>query len=108
MLTDKLTTKDSTISSGNSNRLYDITLESSFSQGLPEEECVNANEEVYYNTVKQAEQFYIIPQNNHSVCREHRLLGCICCIGFFVICIGIVLIKNSMKEVGENLMSQLF
>ena len=107
MLTDKLTTKDSTISSGNSNRLYDITLESSFSQGLPEEECVNANEEVYYNTVKQAEQFYIIPQNNHSVCREYRLVGCICCIGFFVVCVGILVLNLTIRDVGKNLMSQL-
>ena len=90
MLTDKLTTKDTTISSGNSNRLYNITLESSFSEGLSEEECINANEETYYITIKQAEQFYIIPQDNSTVCREYRLVGCICCIGFIIVCIAIV------------------
>ena len=108
MLTDKLTTKDSTISSGNCNRLYDITLESSFSEGLPEEECINANEEVYYNTVKQAEQIYIIPQDRPSMCREYRLVGCICCIGFIIVCIVIIIIKNLIREDGKILISQLF
>lgn len=102
MLTDRLTKKESPKS-----RLYDITLESSFSEGLSEEEVGSANEEVYYNTIQEAEQFYIIPQDRGSVCREYRLVGCICCIGFLIVCIGIVLIKNSMKEVGKNLMSQL-
>lgn len=94
MLTDRLTKKESPKSC-----LYDITLESSFTESLSEEESGSANEE--------AEQFYIIPQDRGSICREYRLVGCICCIGFLIVCIGIVLIKHSMKEVGKNLMSQL-
>ena len=50
MLTDRLTKKESPKSC-----LYDITLESSFTESLSEEESGSANEE--------AEQFYIIPQD---------------------------------------------
>lgn len=103
MLTDRLTKKELP-----KCHLYDISLESSFTEGLSEEEFGSANEEVYYNTIQEAEQFYIIPQDRGSICREYRLVGCICYIGFLIVFIGIVLIKNFMKEVSKNFMSQLF
>ena len=108
MLTDRLTRKDTSNTSENSTRLYDITFDSSFTGNLTEEESNNNDsEEVCYNTIKTPEQFYIIPQDNPFPCPEYRFIACICCICFFIVCGGIILIKNLMRQAGQNLMSQL-
>lgn len=108
MLNDKLTVDQPVPSSGDSATLYNITTESSFSsQSLDEKESISQNTDFSYDTIKTREQYYDIHEVNNPISREYRWVGCICCTGFFIVCIIIILIKNTFREVGRNLMSQI-